>query len=212
MARKLRASLGLAYFALGFSAPSAAELPAPVCNLVLHEEANELADLELQVELERSGFAAFGRICDLIDKLWEGEAIDRMTWLRARYDRDAARLALERSAIRLERQRALIEQYELVCGAGEAANRDTEIERAHRRYLRADCDQQAKAVEVARTNLEFRREWLASVRDLRAGDVATAQDVILAELDVEREEHSLADATARTAHCRAAQAPAAEPD
>ena len=59
------------------------------------------------------------------------------------------------------------------------------------------------AVEVATVNLEFNLEWLASVNDLRAGDVATIQDVIQAELDVALERKRLADAQARTAVCRA---------
>ena len=38
--------------------------------------------------------------------------------------------------------------------------------------------------------------------DLRAGEVATRQDVILAELDVEQEEKRLADAKRRVEDCR----------
>ena len=72
-----------------------------------------------------------------------------------------------------------------------------------------DCDQQAKAIEVAEVNLEFNREWLASIRELREGSTgtATAQDVILAELDVKLEERRLADAKARTNACRKGMAP-----
>jgi len=72
-----------------------------------------------------------------------GDAIARMTYLEAKYDRDAARLALERADLVLQRQEALIEQYRIVCedradgeAAEEAARR---IDRAHGRYRKAHC-------------------------------------------------------------------------
>jgi hypothetical protein len=185
---------------------TAQKMPLPLCDLAVHEEQVELEDVKLEVELARASVAAFGEIFKLIDGLWKADAIDRMSFLRGKYDYDAAKLTLERNDLLLRRQEALLEQYTLVCEGfakdDDSKERRQAIERAHQRYRRADCDQQAKAIEVARVNLEFRREYLQSVLDLRAGEVATRQQVILAELDVEQEEQRLADAEKRVAACR----------
>lgn len=184
------------------TAPAAAQETRPLlCDLVIHAERAELEDARLETELARSSVAAFGEVFRLIDGLWKIEAIDRMSFLRAKHDYDAAKLGLERADLLLKRQQALIEQYELVCDRS-AAERSKALARAHERYLRADCDQQVKAAEAAKVNLEFRRAYLASILDLRSGDVATRQQVILAELDVELEEHRLADALRRVEKCQ----------
>ena len=177
-----------------------------LCTPALHEERVELEELRLGVGLARSDFEAYQKIYALIESLWEKEAIERMGWLRAKYDRDSAELSLARAEMLIERQEALVEQYEIVCeGSGELSSaRRRALDEAGERYLRADCDQQAKQVEVARVDLEFQKEWLASILDLREGDVATVQDVILAELELEQDELRLADATRRSAACREA--------
>jgi hypothetical protein len=196
-------SVGWIVLASGLGA-GAANLPAVVCPLAVHEAQVELEDAELEARLARSGFAAYESIFALIEGLLQAEAVDKMTYLRARYDRDAARLALERADLLLARQAATVEQYRLACGtAGDGARARTAAEAdAYRRYLQADCDQQAKAIEVARTNLEFNTSYRDSILDLRQGQVATRQEVILAELDVEQETLRLADARARAESCR----------
>lgn len=174
-----------------------------VCAALIDDEQTQLADYELDVELAQSRLAAFEKICSLINDLWEREAIERMIWLRARHDRDAARLELERARLILARQQSHVDQLRLGCDAS-AGDRADRIRAARQRFLRADCDQQAKAIEIAKVNLEFNREWLASIRKLREGATGTAtiQDVILAERDVRLEEQRLADARARTDACR----------
>ena len=195
-------------------APSQAEdAVLPVCPLALHEESLELEEAVLQVRLFRSAFAAFEEIYELVAGLWEAEAINRMAYLKAGYDRDAAKLDLERADLQLIRQEALIEQLRLACddsSRGKSEDRARELERAYLRYRRADCDQQAKAIEVAETNLEFNRQWLASILDLR-GQVSTVPDVIRAELKVKLEEQRRDDAIRRTTACRAELEPSAEP-
>jgi hypothetical protein len=182
----------------------AEEAAFPICPLVAHEEAVELEDAQLAVELARSSVAAFDKIYGLIAGLYKAEAIDRMRYLRAKYDRDAAKLSLERADLVLARQEALIGQLTILCEetdgrAGE--DRDREIGELYRLYRRADCDQQAKAIEVAEINLTFNRQWLESIIELR-DHVSTAQDVIMAELDVELEEQRRDDAMRRTESCR----------
>lgn len=207
---------GLLAATLPLNLPSSAAPPDPtstICSLRIHEEEQALEDARLEVGLADSSLAAFGEIFELIHSLWDAAAIDRMSYLRAKYDYDAARLSKERADLILARQGALIECYRLACTRGEDADPDA-VERAFLRYRRADCDQQAMAIRVASTNREFNREFLASIRDLREGKVATRQDVIRAELDVALEEQRLADAERRTAECREAlgtEASAASP-
>ncbi len=184
------------------------ELPPDVCDLLIHEEQSELETAELSVSLARSNFAAYERIMEMIEGLWQADAIERMTYIEARYDRDAARLALEEAGLLLERQSVLVEQLRLICGPGVSKDGEQErartIREAYLRYRKADCDSLAKSIEVAATNLEFNRELLKSVLDLREGNVATKPQVILAELEVEREEKRLADAKGRAKACREA--------
>jgi len=194
---------------LAATGATVAEHPAdPLCPLVLHEERQDLEETRLALNLARSNIAAFEEIFALIDGLFENDAIDRMTWLRAKHDRDSARLALERAELALARQGALLDQYRLFCEARDAngitAERRRAIADAHARYRRADCDQQAKAIAIAENDLEFSRQWLAGILDLRDAEVTTRQDVILAERDVELEEKRLADARRRTGTCRGA--------
>jgi len=188
----------------GVDFPAAQVLPPEGCDVAVDEERSELETAELAVSLARSNFAAYERIVELIEGLWQAEAIDRMSYIKARYDRDAARLALEGADLILERQSALLEQLYLICDRDgkEGAERAGAIREAYLRYRKADCGSLGKAAEVAATNLEFNRELLKSVLDLRENNVATKQDVILAELAVEREEKSLADARRRAEACQ----------
>ncbi len=186
---------------------TAQDYPAPVCEVVIHDELTELEDAKLTVDLARSSFAAYERVLEMIEGLWEAKTIPRMDYLKAKYDRDAAQLELEQADLILERQSALLEQFRLICDEAESETEMQERERAIReaylKYRKADCDSQAKAIEVATTNLEYNREYLKKIRELREENFGTHTQVILAELDVELEEKSLADAKRRTAICRA---------
>jgi hypothetical protein len=182
----------------------AQDLPQPVCDLVIHDELSELQDARIAVSLARSNFTAYLKIYEMIEGLWEAEAIGRMTYVKAKHDRDAAAVALEEAGLLLERQTILVTQYRRICatdGPG-SKERSGAIREAYLQYRKADCDALAKKVEVARINLEYQREFRASILDLHEGNVATKADVILAELEVEREEKTHADAKARAETCR----------
>jgi hypothetical protein len=194
---------------LGVLAKDAAaqDYPAPVCKVVIYDELTELEDARIAVDLARSRFAAYERIFKMIEGLWEAQTIPRMDYLEAKYDRDAAQLELEQADLILERQSALVEQYRLIC---DEVNSKTEIKdcgrairEAYLKYRRADCGSQSKAIEVAATNLEYNHEYLKKIVKLRNENFATHTQVVLAELEVELEEKSLADAKRRTATCRA---------
>jgi hypothetical protein len=185
---------------------TAQDLPASVCEVVIHDELAELEDARINIDLAKSTFAAYEKILQMLESLWAAGTVPRMDYLKAKYDRDAAKLALEASDLILERQAALVEQYRLICnGAGSGSGtkeRASAIRKAYVRYRRADCSSLAKAIEVAATKLEYNREFLKKTLELRREKFATNTQVILAELDVEHEEKSLADAKHRTATCR----------
>lgn len=182
--------------------PAASQsLPMPVCELKIYDENTELEDSRIAVDLAKSKYDAYQKIFKMIEGLWEGKTIPRMDYIKAKYDQDAAKLELERSRFLLERQAALVEQYRLICNGSES-DRDADVREAYLRYRRADCNSKAKSIEVAATNLEFNREYLKSIVELRKQKFATDVQVVLAELDVELEEKSLADAQSRTEICR----------
>jgi hypothetical protein len=216
----MRARAGWLFIAVGISIAAAApllaqDLPLPLCRLVLETEQFDLEDDRLALDLARSNFAAFEEIYKLIEGLWRHEAIPRMAHLEAKHDRDAAELDLQRAHLIVERQEAIVEQYLRVCEAwmsGKSWKEDDEaIDDAHTRFRELQCAILAKDAEIAAVNLEFDRELLTSVLDLRAGEVATRQDVILAELDVTLEEQRLETGKRRAAACQAALPPAREP-
>jgi hypothetical protein len=216
----MRARAGWLLIAVSISIAGAApllaqDLPLPLCRLVLETEQFDLEDDRLALELAQSNFAAFEEIYKLIEGLWRHEAIPRMTYLEAKHDRDAAELDLQRAHLIVERQEAIVEQYLRVCDAwasGKSWNEDDEaIDRAHARFRELQCAILVKDAEIAAVNLEFDRELLAGVLDLRAGEVATRQDVIRAELDVTLEEQRLETGKRRAAACQATLPPAKEP-
>jgi hypothetical protein len=186
---------------------SAQDLSAPVCEVVVYDEMTELEDAQLALDLAKSDFAAYERIFEMIKGLWGSKTIPEMDYLKAKYDRDAAKLKLERAGLIIERQTALVEQYQLICkgavGGNEAKERASAIRKAYLHYRHAHCDSLAKAIEVAATNLEYNREYLKKIVKLRQENYATHTQVILAELDVELEEKNLDDAKRRTGTCRA---------
>ena len=66
-----------------------------VCTALLEDERTQMADYDLDVELGQLRLAAFEKIYELVDGLRKHEAIEQMAWLKARHDRDAARLELD---------------------------------------------------------------------------------------------------------------------
>ena len=182
----------------------AKDLPQPVCDLVIHDELSELGDARIAVSLARSNFEAYLKIYEMIEGLYKAEAIGRMTYVEAKHDRDAAALALEEADLLLDRQALLVAQYQMICDSTDSdpENRARRIREAYLRYRKADCNALSKSVEVAAINLEYQREYRTSILDLREGNVATKTDVILAELEVEREAKRLEDAKSRAEACR----------
>ena len=160
---------GIAFFlgalALGTSPLLADETFLPGCRAVLHEEGVRREDRALDVGLAQTRFVAAEEIYGLVARLWEQENIERIIHLRAKRDRDAARLAVERAERLLARQTTYVEQLRLQCDLlsddGTAGDRQEAAEAAHLRYREADCDAHSAARGMAEVELAFSRELLA---------------------------------------------------
>jgi len=195
----MRALIGICLLAAAVWPVALAD--ARVCEILLLEEQNDREDFALVLALADDELIAAQEIFELLDALWKSDAVERLSYLTGKHDRDAAKLAKERDALLLERQDALIEQLESVCG-GSSADEDNGFARAHGRYVKADCDRLSKETALAQVDLEYEKEVLASFRDLRENDVATAQDVILSERDVAMARKRLESSRTRAEACR----------
>jgi len=168
------------------------------CRLVLEEERQERDAVALELDLARSEFVAAEEVFGLLDQLWKSDATERLRYLSGKHQRDRAAIGVERLGHRLEQQEALIEQYGLICDAGGSKAPTEEernaIDRAWGRYRVAECKARARDVAMAEVDLAYRLEVLASFRDLREHDVATRQDIVYSERDVEMARKQLAQA------------------
>lgn len=176
------------------------------CRFLLAEEHRERDDLEVELDLARSESAAAEKIYGMVERLWKEEAIERMVFLLARHESETTRLEVERRRLRLERQEAIIEQYEHFCAAlaerGVSSEHRERLEAAFDRYRAAQCGVIDKDVAIAAADVAYLREFLQSVLELRQGDVATMQDVIRAERDVEMASKRLEQGRRRALACR----------
>ena len=168
---------------------TADETVPSICPLILHQERVDGEERELAVDLAESRLTAAAAIFTLVEELLENDAVERMVYLTVKHDHDVAEIELKRQRLLLKRKEAEIDQYASVCSP--AGSDETEADRragfndARRRYLQADCHRIGKELAIAEVDLAYRSEVLASVRDLRKHTVATRQDVIRAELDVD---------------------------
>ncbi len=154
---------------------------AALCPFLVQETQTDLDDLELAVQLDETRLELAEEIFVLLDGLWKNDAVERLTYLEGKHHRDVAEVSLERARQRLVRQQAVVEQYRLACSPGLAED----LERAHQRYLEADCEVRELDVAVVEVNLGHHRENLKSIVELRANEIASRLQVLLAERDVE---------------------------
>jgi hypothetical protein len=156
-----------------------------ICTLILYQERRDLDEWELGVDLAKTRLAAAESIFELVDALWKEDLIERFIHLTAQHERDVARIDVKRQALLVKRQEALTEQFASLCSGDGSQETQTRREEAYRRYLQADCHRTGKDLAIAEVDLAYLSEVLESVHDLRENDVATRQDVIRAEEDVE---------------------------
>ncbi len=179
---------------------------AALCPFLLHERRTELDDLELAIQLDETRLELAEEIFVLFDGLWKNDLVERLLYLEANHHRDVAEVSLERARRRLARQQAVVEQYRLVCSAPLAQERAPDdrraLEQAYRRYLDADCEVRVLDVKVVEVNLGHHQENLKSALDLRENDIASRQQVLIAERDVELMLKQLEQARQRAARCQ----------
>ncbi len=184
---------------------TADETVPAICPLILHQERVDGEERELAVELAESRLTAATASFTLVEELLENDAVERMVYLTVKHDHDVAEIELKRQRLLLKRKEAEIDQYASVCSP--AGSDETEADRragfddARRRYLQADCHRIGKELAIAEVDLAYRSEVLASVRDLRKHAVATRQDVIRAELDVDMARKRVEDQRRRVQEC-----------
>ena len=189
---------------LSGSGPAAAEtILRADCRVVLEEERQELYAVALELDLARSELVAAEEVYGLLDRLWKNDATERLRYLSGKHQRDVASIGVERLGARLEQQEALIEQYRLICDAVKRTEDDRgAIDRAWQRYRVAECEVYGRDVAMAEVDLAYRLEVLASFQDLREHDVATRQDIVYSERDVEMARKQLTQAKRLVDACR----------
>lgn len=188
-------------------APSSAEtILRADCRVVLEEERQERDAAVLQLDLARSELVAAEEVFGLLDRLWKNDATERLRYLSGKHQRDRASISVERLEQLLTQQEALIEQYRLICDAAESGAQSGDerraIDRAWQRYRRAECEGYGREIALAEVDLAYHLEVLASFRDLREHDVATRQDIVYSERDVEMSRKELAQAKRLVEGCR----------
>ncbi len=183
------------------SAVHAEDRSASLCRLLLEQARTEIGDHELAVQQAETERQAAAEIFALVDGLWKKQLIERLIFLRARHNKDVTRLAVAREKNVLQRGLAERDQYSALCGGGD--NRSgRSVDEAFRTYRETDCDLRGLNAEIAKVELAFRKEVRDSVLDLRKNDVATRQQVIAAERNVELVRQELENALARWQACR----------
>ena len=177
---------------------------AALCPFLVQETQTDLDDLELAIQLDETRLELAEEIFVLLDGLWKNDAVERLTYLEGKHHRDVAKVSLDRARQRLVRQHAVVEQYRLVCSAGfvEEQEKQRAVEQAYQRYLEADCEVRALDVAVVEVNLGHHQENLQSILELRANEIASRLQVLLAERDVELMLKELEQARQRSARCQ----------
>jgi hypothetical protein len=187
--------------------PSSAEaILRADCRVLLEEERQQRDAVALELDLARSELVAAEEVFGLLDSLWQNDAVERLGYLTGKHQRDRASINVERLSQRLVQQESLIEQYRLICKNLELGRQSDEdrrsIDQAFVRYRRAKCEVRAQDLASGKVDLAYHLEVLASFRDLREHDVATRQDIVYSERDVEMSRKLLAHAKRLVETCR----------
>ena len=176
-----------------------------LCPLFLQQMQTELEDLELAFQEEETRLEVAEEIFDLLDGLWQNDLIERLPYVGVKHRRDAAEIGLQLAGRQVGRQQAVVEQYRLACSASSEQERTSDdrraLEEAHQRYLEADCEVRVLDVVLFEVDLAYHQELLKSALDLRQSDIASRQQVLFAEQDVQLTLQQLEQARQRVARC-----------
>ncbi len=205
---------GLMLFVVAVGAPpppsraTAQEGFAALCALLTHQAQVQLEDLELAVETDATRLAVDERIFGLLDELWENELIERLIYKAVKHRRDSSAISLRTSRYRAERQQAVLEQHHVACSTADHDD-GTEhgaLEQLQRDYDAAECAIRGLEVEQFQVDLEYQDEVLVSAQNLRQSDIASVQQLLTAQRDVDLTAQRLELATRRAAQCGAGPA------
>ena len=179
---------------------------AGLCPLFLEERQTELDDFELAAQLDETRLEIAEEIFVLLDSLWQNDLVERLPYLAVKHRRDAAELSLELARRRHGRQLTVVEQFRLACSAPSPLEQTSDdrraLEEAYQRYLDADCEVRMLDVAAFEVDLEYHQEILRSALDLRQSDIASRQQVLLAERDAQLTLKQLEQARQRAARCQ----------
>ena len=176
-----------------------------LCSLFLQQQAIELEDLEVAVRMDETRLAVAEEVFFLLDGMWQNDLVERLPYLGGRYRRDVAAINLDRSRAQLARQQAATQQYRLACAAQPEPDDDAEAaataDEAYQRYMTAECEVRALDVAAFEVELAYQEELLRSSVDLRQNDIASRQQVLFDERDVDLTRAQLEQARQRTVRC-----------
>ena len=200
-------ALGVLVCALATPLPASAQEGFDgLCALLLHESQVELEDSGLAVSNNETRLAVDQEIFELVDGMWQNDLIERLPYLAIKHRRDVSEVTLQQSLLRRERQQASLDQYRISCLSGSEQQETGEdsgtIDEARERYITAECSLRELDVQVAQINLEYHEVLLESQQSLRQNDIASRQQVLFAERDVEFDRQALTLAEQRVATCR----------
>jgi len=178
---------------------------AGLCSLFSHQQQIELEELELAVQLDETRLVVAEEIFVLLDSLYQNDLVGHLPYLGAKHRYDAAELNVQQAQARRRRQLAVARQYQLACSATEEQDQGTDgsrtLDEARQRYVDADCELRVIDVELFEIDLEYYQELLASAADLRQSDIASRQQVLFAEEDVQVTLEQLQLARQRAGRC-----------
>jgi hypothetical protein len=184
----------------------AVDASGPWCRLVLYQEQVRREDVALDLDLARSREVAAAEVFVLLEGLLEVEAVQELVYLAGKHERDATRLETERHELALRRQEDAVDQLRVICDSlndGEMTDEERRaVDEEFLGYRRVDCSERERRAAIAHVHLEYRQAVLESFRDLRESDVATKQDIIISERNVDLARKRLEDLKGRATSCQ----------
>lgn len=204
--RIVTSSLCVIVCALAPATPAAAQEGLDgLCSLFLQQQTIEVEELEASAQMDETRLAVAEEVFFLLDGMWQNDLVERLPYVGGKYRRDVAAISLERTRAQLARQQAAVQQYRLACSAPAEGEPDPDApetaEEAYAQYLVAECAVRTLEVAAFEIELEYQEELLRSSVNLRQNDIASRQQVLFDERDVDLTRVQLEQARQRTGRC-----------
>lgn len=200
--RRVGVALSVVLFAMSAPGSATAQEGFPaLCALLTHQARIELEDLELAVATDVTRLEVDERIFALLDELWQNELIERLIYQAVKHRRDSSAISVQVGQARVSRQQAVLEQHRLACREAGAGDTSASLADLQAGYDTADCSIRQLEVQQFEVDLAYQQEVLTSARNLRQSDIASVQQVLTAERDVDLTQQRLELAMERAARC-----------